>query len=70
MSHLQTQAMLTTVGRLEPPFGNARLQVAKLIVAILATNSEAVNEELARLGTLKVLWVGRLFCVDQWHFKS
>ena len=49
--------MLTTVGTLDPPLGNARLQTSKLIAAILATNSDTINAELANLGTLQVLWV-------------
>ena len=50
--------MLTTIGTLDPPLGNARLQASKLIAAILATNSDTINTELANLGTLQVLWVG------------
>lgn len=53
--------MLTTVGTLDPPLGNARLQASKLIAAILATNSDTINAELANLGTLQVLWVGVQF---------
>lgn len=45
----------TTVGALDPPLGNTRLQVAKLIAALLATNSADVNKELANLGTTEVL---------------
>jgi hypothetical protein len=47
----------TTVGALDPPLGNTRLQVAKLIAALLATNSSDVNKELANLGTTDVLLV-------------
>lgn len=53
----QMKPMLTTVGTLDPPLGNARLQTSKLIAAILATNSDTINAELANLGTLQVLWV-------------
>ena len=49
--------MLTTIGTLDPPLGNARLQASKLIAAVLATNSDTINAELAKLGTVKVLWV-------------
>jgi len=49
--------MLTTIGTLDPPLGNARLQASKLIAAVLATNSDTINAELVNLGTLKVLWV-------------
>jgi serine/threonine-protein phosphatase 6 regulatory subunit 3 len=47
----------TTVGALDPPLGNTRLQVAKLIAALLATNNADVNKELANLGTTEVLLV-------------
>lgn len=53
----QMKPMLTTIGTLDPPLGNARLQASKLIAAILATNSDTINAELAKLGTLQVLWV-------------
>ena len=49
--------MLTTIGTLDPPLGNARLQASKLIAAVLATNSDTINAELANLRTLRVLWV-------------
>ena len=49
--------MPTTVGKLDPPFGGTRLQVAKLVAALLVTNTQDINAELARLGTLKTLWV-------------
>ena len=64
--------MLTTVGTLDPPLGNARLQASKLIAAILATNSDTINAELANLGTLQVLWVrshGEFFIV-RWLMVS
>ena len=54
----QMKPMVTTIGTLDPPLGNARLQASKLIAAILATNSDTINAELANLGTLQVLWVG------------
>lgn len=57
--------MLTTVGTLDPPLGNARLQASKLIAAILATNSDTINAELANLGTLQVLW--ELFFKYSWN---
>jgi hypothetical protein len=50
-------AMTTTVGKLEPPFGKTRLQVMKMFSAMLQTNSDDVNEELAKLGTLQAMWV-------------
>ncbi|KAJ9574671.1 hypothetical protein L9F63_008203, partial [Diploptera punctata] len=45
----------TTAGTLDPPLGNTRLQVAKLIAALVATNNPDVNKELANLGTIEVL---------------
>ncbi|XP_033101963.1 serine/threonine-protein phosphatase 6 regulatory subunit 3-like isoform X3 [Anneissia japonica] len=47
--------MPTTTGELDPPFGNSRLQVSKLIASLLITNSPSINSELSRLGTMKVL---------------
>ncbi|XP_072017770.1 serine/threonine-protein phosphatase 6 regulatory subunit 3-A-like isoform X3 [Amphiura filiformis] len=58
-------AMPTTVGKLEPPFGGTRLQVAKLVAALLVTNSEDINAELARLGTIKSLL--ELFFQYMWN---
>ncbi|XP_022101948.1 serine/threonine-protein phosphatase 6 regulatory subunit 3-like isoform X2 [Acanthaster planci] len=48
--------MPTTVGQLSPPFGAVRLQVCKLIAALLVTNTQSINVELARLGTIKSIW--------------
>ncbi|XP_069705190.1 serine/threonine-protein phosphatase 6 regulatory subunit 3 isoform X2 [Periplaneta americana] len=45
----------TTAGTLDPPFGNTRLQVAKLFAALVATNNAEINRELANLGTIEVL---------------
>ncbi|XP_070545251.1 serine/threonine-protein phosphatase 6 regulatory subunit 3-like isoform X8 [Ptychodera flava] len=49
------RAMPSTVGLLDPPFGNTRLQLSRLVGALLLTNTHAVNSELCRLGTLKTL---------------
>jgi len=49
--------MRTTFGLLDPPLGNARLQVAHLVASLLARNSHTVNAELASLGTIQTLWV-------------
>ncbi|XP_071792089.1 serine/threonine-protein phosphatase 6 regulatory subunit 3-like isoform X2 [Asterias amurensis] len=48
--------MPTTVGKLAPPFGAVRLQVCKLIAALLVTNTQSINTELSKLGTIKSLW--------------
>lgn len=49
--------MPTTVGCLDPPLGNTRLQTVRLIAALVLTNTHTVNVELANLGTIKVLLV-------------
>lgn len=56
--------MRTTVGTLDPPLGNTRLQVARLISALVATNNPAVNQELANLGTLEVLLVRMIVIIS------
>ncbi|XP_063239903.1 serine/threonine-protein phosphatase 6 regulatory subunit 2 isoform X2 [Bacillus rossius redtenbacheri] len=45
----------TTVGVLDPPLGNARLQVARLVAALVSIDDADVNKELVRLGTVEVL---------------
>lgn len=49
--------MPTTVGTMQPPLGNTRLQVVRLLTTLLSTNRPAINTELRRLGTLNVLLV-------------
>ena len=53
----QKPSVKTTVGTLDPPLGNTRLQVAKLFAALVATNNPDVNTELANLGAIEVLLV-------------
>ncbi|GFS27271.1 serine/threonine-protein phosphatase 6 regulatory subunit 3 [Elysia marginata] len=47
--------MPTSVGQLEPPLGRTRLQVAKLITALVGANMHQVNQELASLETVQTL---------------
>ncbi|WAR08518.1 PP6R3-like protein [Mya arenaria] len=47
--------MPTTVGTLDPPLGNTRLQTSRLIASLLLTNTHSINAELTRLGTISVL---------------
>ncbi|XP_072858434.2 serine/threonine-protein phosphatase 6 regulatory subunit 2 isoform X1 [Pogona vitticeps] len=47
--------ILTTIGVLEEPLGNARLHGARLIAALLHTNTPRINQELCRLNTMDVL---------------
>ncbi|NXD45983.1 PP6R2 phosphatase, partial [Copsychus sechellarum] len=48
-------AILTTLGVLEEPLGNARLHGSRLIAALLHTNTASINQELCRLGTMDLL---------------
>ena len=56
-SQQRFETMPTTVGCLDPPLGNTRLQTVRLIAALVLTNTHTVNVELANLGTIKVLLV-------------
>lgn len=47
-----------TVGILEQPLGNARLHVARLVAALLQTNSPSICQELCNLATMDLLLVG------------
>ena len=49
--------LTTSWGRLSPPLGATRLQLARLTAALLATNRPAVHARLAELGTVDVLLV-------------
>ncbi|XP_054709616.1 serine/threonine-protein phosphatase 6 regulatory subunit 3-like [Uloborus diversus] len=48
-------AITLTIGRLDPPLGLCRLEVAHLLTALLSTNDHNVNAKLASLDTMKVL---------------
>ncbi|XP_074832609.1 serine/threonine-protein phosphatase 6 regulatory subunit 2 isoform X2 [Carettochelys insculpta] len=48
-------SILTTIGVLEEPLGNARLHGARLIAALLHTNTPSINSELCRLNTMDLL---------------
>ncbi|NXH29759.1 PP6R2 phosphatase, partial [Myiagra hebetior] len=50
-------AILTTLGVLEEPLGNARLHGSRLIAALLHTNTPSINQELCRLSTMDLLLV-------------
>uniref|UniRef100_A0A8C5SZW2 Protein phosphatase 6 regulatory subunit 2 n=1 Tax=Laticauda laticaudata TaxID=8630 RepID=A0A8C5SZW2_LATLA len=47
--------ILTTIGILEEPLGNARLHGARLVAALLHTNTPSINQELCRLNTMDLL---------------
>ncbi|KAK6917077.1 SIT4 phosphatase-associated protein family [Dillenia turbinata] len=46
-------ALVTTFGKLQPPLGKHRLKVVEFIAVLLATGSEAAEEEVIRLGVIK-----------------
>ncbi|MEE6521791.1 hypothetical protein FKM82_020099, partial [Ascaphus truei] len=48
-------SILTTIGVLDEPLGNARLHATRLIAALLHTNTPSVNQELCRLTTMDLL---------------
>ncbi|XP_053318595.1 serine/threonine-protein phosphatase 6 regulatory subunit 2 isoform X2 [Spea bombifrons] len=49
------ESILTTIGVLEEPLGNARLHITRLIAALLHTNTSSINQELCHLGTMDLL---------------
>uniref|UniRef100_A0A8C9YUP1 Protein phosphatase 6, regulatory subunit 2a n=1 Tax=Sander lucioperca TaxID=283035 RepID=A0A8C9YUP1_SANLU len=51
----KVNAILTTVGVLEQPLGNARLHVARLVAALLQTNALSICQELCNLSTMDLL---------------
>ncbi|XP_077025399.1 serine/threonine-protein phosphatase 6 regulatory subunit 2 isoform X2 [Tamandua tetradactyla] len=55
LSPPKKQAILTTIGMLEEPLGNARLHGARLMAALLHTNTPSINQELCRLSTMDLL---------------
>ncbi|XP_060545076.1 serine/threonine-protein phosphatase 6 regulatory subunit 2 isoform X4 [Pantherophis guttatus] len=48
-------SILTTIGILEEPLGNARLHGARLVAALLHTNTPSINQELCRLNIMDLL---------------
>lgn len=55
----------TTFGVLEQPLGNTRLQITKLLAAVISTNNTDAVQELINLDTLQVLL--DLFFKYQWN---
>ncbi|XP_034033007.1 serine/threonine-protein phosphatase 6 regulatory subunit 3 isoform X2 [Thalassophryne amazonica] len=47
--------MKTTWGVLDPPVGNTRLSVVKLVASLLQSNTHSINTELINLNTLDVI---------------
>ncbi|XP_026855401.2 serine/threonine-protein phosphatase 6 regulatory subunit 2 isoform X1 [Electrophorus electricus] len=48
-------SMLTTLGILEEPFGNARLHACRLVAALLSTNAPRIHHELCQLDMINLL---------------
>ena len=57
---LQRDSMHCTFGKLEPPLGNTRLHVGKLLSAILITNTHNINVQLSELQIFNDLLVSKL----------
>ncbi|KAG1675723.1 Serine/threonine-protein phosphatase 6 regulatory subunit 3 [Nymphon striatum] len=51
----QRDPVHTTAGILDPPFGQTRLQVAKLVLNLIRANDHSINVQLAKLGIFAVL---------------
>ncbi|XP_069056861.1 serine/threonine-protein phosphatase 6 regulatory subunit 1 isoform X2 [Pleurodeles waltl] len=49
------ESLQTTWGILDPPLGNTRLNVVKLVASSLNANNEALNQELMELDTMNVI---------------
>ncbi|XP_021114379.1 serine/threonine-protein phosphatase 6 regulatory subunit 2 isoform X4 [Heterocephalus glaber] len=59
------KAILTTIGVLEEPLGNTRLHGARLMAALLYTNTPTINQELCRLNTMDLLLLFQKCCLVQ-----
>lgn len=59
----QKSVMKTTWGVLDPPVGNTRLNVIRLISSLLQMNTSSVNQELIELNSIGVILVRTLCCL-------
>ena len=57
----QREPMHCTFGELNPPLGNTRLHVGKLLSAILITNTHNINVQLSELQIFNILLVSFRF---------
>lgn len=57
LSFWQKEALQTTWGTLDPPLGNTRLHVVKLLASSLSTNNAALQDEIIELGALNTMLV-------------
>lgn len=53
----QRSVIKTTWGVLDPPVGNTRLNVVRLVASLLQSNTHSINSELINLNTLGVILV-------------
>lgn len=60
--HHQRNVMKTTWGVLDPPVGNTRLSVVRLVASLLQSNTHSINTELINLNTLGVILVS-MICI-------
>lgn len=63
--HFQQNSIQTTIGKLEPPLGNTRLQITKLFAAVISSNNEDILYEMINCDTFLVLL--ELFFKYQWN---
>ncbi|XDV29153.1 hypothetical protein PO909_032306 [Leuciscus waleckii] len=55
LNPLKKCVMLTTMGVLEEPFGNARLYASRLMAALLYTRSPRIHQELCQMNMINLL---------------
>lgn len=56
-SGFQKTVLKTTWGVLDPPVGNTRLNVVRLVASLLQTNTHLINQELINLNMLGIILV-------------
>lgn len=61
----QQNSIPTTIGKLDPPFGNTRLQITKLFAAVISSNNAEMLNEMIACDTFSVLL--DLFYKYQWN---
>lgn len=61
----QQNSIPTTLGTLDPPLGNTRLQVTKLFTGVISSNNDEIMNEMINCDTFSVLL--DLFFKYQWN---
>ena len=67
--YIQMLPQKSTIGAINPPLGNTRLQTIHLLTAIIEANDAKINQELLRLNTLSILLVNLLIFYQR-NFNS